>query len=331
MTTKHAGFGLKKTESTRQTHRPTEAAKPTGRTRVDAAFVDVLSEGRTLLETTGTVDAVWVDGLAAVVVDTLMTTGSDGVSELENGLATFDAELRAREGDDIATAKLELLRRITQLGAQALIPREAARSIEPNTHAANLLVLLDESRSEVFNDVLAEQFGLHPTQLSHITNKLTNQGLLQRTKYGRRASWSLTSAGELAAEQIRERDSSTMPDDAVTATTPAEFEDAVHRSVDALEIDTPNAEDAWYVRATLDRMSGVDVFGSTELPSVLFPSTLQNAAYIRSDLAKTLVRFYRLASHSQRLAGTESGGLTIAGSFVNRTSVEKPDSELEDA
>ncbi|RNL62698.1 hypothetical protein EFK50_13175 [Nocardioides marmoriginsengisoli] len=334
MTIKPARSSIMHTDTTdkaSQINRPVDTARPTGSARVGAAIVQVLREGRTLLDTTGTVDAVWIDGLSAVVVDTLMTTGSDGVSELESALATFDAELRARQGDDVASAKLEVLRRIAQLGAQALIPREAARSIEPNTHAANLLVLLDESKSEVFNDVIAEQFGLHPTQLSHITNKLTSQGLLQRTKYGRRASWSLTATGELAAEQIKERDGSTMPDDAVTVTTPAELEDAVHRSVDALEIDTPNAEDAWYVRATLGRMSGIDVFGTTELPSVLFPSSLQDAAYIRSDLAKALVRFYRLASHTHRLPGAEPGGLTIAGSFVHRTSVEEPGAELEDA
>lgn len=306
-------------------------AKPMAHGRASAAIVHVLSEGRDLLETTGTVDAVWIDGLTAVVVDTLMATGSSGVAELESDLATFDAQLRASQGDSIVTAKLELLRRVAQLGAQALIPREAARSIEPNTHAANLLVLLDESEVEVFNDVLAEHFGLHPTQLSHITNKLTKQGLLRRSKYGRRASWSLTSAGELVAEQIRERDSATMPDDAVTATTPAEFEDAVRKSVDAIEIDAPNAEDAWYVRATLDRMSGADVFGSTELPSVLFPSALQNAAYVRSDLAKALIRFYRHTSHRHTFPRTELEGLTIVNSFIDRAGTPQPDAELEDA
>jgi len=291
----------------------------------------LLSEGRAQLESSGTVDAIWLDGLAAVVVDTLMSTDSEGVSKLEGEIATFNAELRASEGGDVAIAKLELLRRVTQLGAQALVPREAARSIEPKTHAANLLILLEASGSEIFNDVLADECGLHPTQLSHITNKLTSQGLIQRTKYGRRASWSLTPTGELAAEQIRERDSSTIPDDAVTASTPAEFEDAVHRSVDALEIDTPNAEDAWYVRATLGRMSGTDVFGSTYLPSVLFPSSIDDAAYIRSDLAKTLVRFYRAALRGDGPVIAESGGLIIAGSYVEKTHADRLDVELEDA
>ncbi len=334
MTTEPTCSGTKKSDAVNeasQTERPIGAAKPTGNARVEEAIAHVLSEGRTLLATTGTVDAVWVDGLTAVVIDTLLTTESDGVCELESELATFAAELRAGQGDDIAGAKLEVLRRIAHLGAQALSPREAARSIEPNTHAGNLLILLDESDDEVFNDVLAEQFGLHATQLSHITNRLTGQGLIRRTKYGRRVSWSLTAAGELAAEQIKERDGSTRPDDTVTATTPAEFEDAVHRSVDALEIDTPHAEDAWYVRATLDRMSGVDVFGSTELPSVLFPSSLQDAAYIRSDLAKTLVRFYRLASRRHQPPGTEPRGLHIAGSYVQRTGLGQSGAELEDA
>lgn len=346
MTTKPVRTGLEKKDTinatsttraaskagrTRKTDHSTEAEKPTARTRVDAAIVDVLSEGRSMLETAGTVDAVWVDGLTAVVVDTMMTAGSAGVSALESELATFEVELRAREVEEVVSAKLELLRRITQLGAQALIPREAARSIEPKTHAANLLILLDESDSEVFNDVLADQFGLHPTQLSHIMNRLSNLGLVHRTKYGRRASWSLTSAGELAAEQIRERDSSTMPDDAVTATTPAELEDAVHRSADAIEIDTPNAEDAWYVRATLDRMSGADVFGSTQLPFVLFLTSLEDAAYIRGDLAKTLLRFWRNAGQDSQLPELRSGGLTMAGSYVYKSNVEQVDVELEDA
>jgi DNA-binding MarR family transcriptional regulator len=331
MTTKQTRQGAQKSGAAHHEHRRTDDATAPTRSRLNTAIDHVLSEGRAQLESSRTVDAIWVDGLTAVVVDTLMSTGSEGVSTLEREIATFDAELRANKGDDIAIAKLELLRRITQLGAQALLPREAARSIEPKTHAANLLLLLEESGCEIFNDVLADQFGLHPTQLSHITNKLTSQGLVQRTKYGRRASWSLTPAGELAAEQIRERDSSAIPDDAVTASTPAEFEDAVHRSVDALEIDTPNAEDAWYVRATLGRMSGTDVFGSTYLPSVLFPSSIEDAAYIRSDLAKTLVRFYRTALRGHGPAIAESGGLVIAGSYVEKTDIDRLDPELEDA
>lgn len=331
MTTKQTRQGARKTGAAGQERRRTEDATEPARPRLATAIAHVLSEGRAQLESSGTVDAIWVDGLTAVVVDTLMSTGSEGVSTLEGMIATFGAELRASKGDDVVIAKLELLRRITQLGAQALVPREAARSIEPKTHAANLLILLEESGSEIFNEALADEFGLHPTQLSHITNKLANQGLVQRTKYGRRASWSLTPAGELAAELIRERDSSTIPDDLVTASTPAEFEDAVHRSVDALEIDTPNAEDAWYVRATLGRMSGADVFGSTHLPSILVPSSIDDAAYIRSDLAKTLVRFYRAALRGHGPAIAESGGLVIAGSYLEETHADRLDAELEDA
>jgi DNA-binding MarR family transcriptional regulator len=266
------------------------ATRSSEATRITVAVDSILADGRALLADEGVLDSVWVDDLAAVVIDALMSSRSDQVSALELALSTFDAELRAR-GDqpEPVVAQVGLLRRVAQLGAQSLTPREVARTIEPNSHAARLLMLLAASNEEMFSDALAEELELHPTQLSRIFKSLTSHGLVQRIKYGRRASWSLTPAGQIAANQVRERDVQPAPQDLVVAATPEEFEDAVHRSVDALEIDAPN-EGAWYLRAVLDRMTGDEIFGSEHMPLLVFPKSSVCDAYVRSDVARTFTR-----------------------------------------
>ena len=74
MTTKQTRQGAQKAGAARQEHRRTDDPTSPSRSRLTTAIAHLLSEGRAQLESSGTVDAIWLDGLAAVVVDTLMST-----------------------------------------------------------------------------------------------------------------------------------------------------------------------------------------------------------------------------------------------------------------
>ncbi|QTE30051.1 hypothetical protein [Pengzhenrongella sicca] len=314
-------------------HRGLPTTLPNPSDRWTDAIRDLFDEAQAQFKQDGCVDDVWIDGAASLTIQVILSAQTETLADMEKAFSLVDSQILAASDlasvshtdirqRDTALAQLSLLRRLSQLGSDAVAPREIAARIEPDTHASRLLFMLADTEDEVFSDVIVEELEIHPTQLSQLYKRLGPE-VLERRKYGRRVSWTLSSTGEAVAAQLRDRAFSPAPELLETAASPEEFEDAVHREVDAIEIDRPVGGDGWYVRATYSRLSGNELFGHEPLPYVVFPTSSDDAAYLRGDFARKLIDYVHSHPSETSSAGlTLSGKLSKTGTKIDRAQID---------